>query len=172
MLAAVVDELFIDLVGDDVELLFHGQRGDLLKRFTRDHAAEGVAGAVEDKHLGLVGDARRDLLGADDEAVLVVAGHEHRHAAHHLHHLGIADPVGRGDEHLVARVAEGERNVQDTLLATNEGLDFRSPVKIHVIPSLVITSHRLAQLRDAHRRLISVCSRVMGYLAERIDGLL
>ena len=76
------------------------------------------------------------------------------------------------DEHLVARVAEGERNVQDTLLATNEGLDFRSPVKIHVIPSLVITSHRLAQLRDAHCRLISVCSRVMGYLAERIDGLL
>ena len=76
------------------------------------------------------------------------------------------------DEHLVARVAEGERYVQDAFLAAYERLYLRSPVKVYIIPSLVETSHSLSQFRDTHRRLISVCVWIVGYLAELVDGLL
>ena len=76
------------------------------------------------------------------------------------------------DKHLIARVAEGERYVQNAFLATYEGLDFCNPVEVYIIPALIETSHCFAQLWYAHRRLISVCVWIVGYLAELINGLL
>ena len=168
MLAAIVNELFIDLVGDDVELLFHGEGGDLLERFARDHAAVGVAGAVEDQRLGLVRDALFDLLGANDEAVLVMAGHEHRHAAHHFHHFRVADPVGRGDEHLVAVVDEHAQRRKERLLGAAGDDDLRNIVGKAVVLEEFLRDG-LAQGERARYGRIARPALVDGAMRRRAD---
>ena len=115
VLLAVVNQLLIDFVGDDVKLLLHGQRGDALQQRARIHAAAGVVGRIKNQRLRALGDEGAQRVRVHKEAVRLVARHHHRHAAGHAHHFRIADPAGRGQKHLVAGVEDGAERVEQAL---------------------------------------------------------
>ena len=55
-LQAVVDELFVDLVGEDDEVrMLHDDVRQRLELVGRVGVAAGVAGGVDDEHFGLAG---------------------------------------------------------------------------------------------------------------------
>ena len=75
------------------------------------------------------------------------------------------------DKHAVARVAEGERDVQDALLRPDERLYLALRVEADAIPASVEIRHRVAQLRRAASRLVAVCGRVVCHLAQTLYSL-
>ena len=75
-------------------------------------------------------------------------------------------------QHLVARIHESQRDMQDTLLRTYQRQHLGLRVKVNIIPTLVECRHGLTQLRRTHRRLISVCSWLSCHLTQFLDGLL
>ncbi len=79
--------------------------------------AGGVARVVEHEPLGAGRDGRFQVLGAQLEAVVLAAGDEHRLAIGQRDDVGVADPAGRGDDHLVVLVQRGDHRVEDHLLA-------------------------------------------------------
>ena len=84
--------------------------------------APGVDGAGrvrrrhEQERLGALGAGRLELVDGDPEAV-VDGADGHRNATGQGDRLREGDPVGRGDEDLVARVEQGGEGVGDGLLA-------------------------------------------------------
>ena len=76
------------------------------------------------------------------------------------------------NQHLVARIAESQGNVQDAFLAAYQRLYLRSPVEVYIIPSLIEFCHCLSQFRNAHCGLISMCVGLLSHFAELVDGLL
>ena len=49
MLSAVIDELFVDLVGENQKVLFLCQGGNLLKHLSGINHTGGIAGSVQDQ---------------------------------------------------------------------------------------------------------------------------
>ena len=47
MLCAVIDHLFIDLIGDDGKAVFHGQFTERTKRLLAVYSAGGIVGGVD-----------------------------------------------------------------------------------------------------------------------------
>ena len=90
--------------------------------------AQGVGGELE---LGLVG-------GLDDDGL----------GAGHLHHLGIAQPIGGGDDDFVALFAGGEDDVEAGVFAAAGDDDLRGLVGEAVL-ALVFVGDGCAQFGDA-----------------------
>ncbi len=76
---------------------------------------------------------------------------EDRRAAAEHHHLGVGDPVGRGNDDLVAGVQRGEKRVVDHLLAAGPDDDLRGLV-VEAVLALELAGDRLAQGHDAGDR--------------------
>ena len=85
--------------------------------------AGGVGRRVEDEPLGAGRDRRLKGLRGDLEAALQLSRHHDGGAAGERHHVGVADPVGGGDDHLVAGVHGGEERVEEHLLAAGRDDD-------------------------------------------------
>jgi hypothetical protein len=77
----------------------------------------GFDGLLKMNHLVFGVIAASSCSGVSLKPRLDPAFHRHRRAAGQQHHVGIADPVGRGDDHLVARIAGGHQRVVQDLLA-------------------------------------------------------
>ena len=147
-LPSVIGQAGVDLVGDDVEvgLLAHGGQG--LQLLLAVHHAGGVGGVVEHDGLGLGGDGPLQLAGGELEVLGLGGGDHHGHAAHHLDELIVADPVGRGQDHLVAGVDQGPQSQVHQVLGTAAhhhlaGLVLQAVVRLHA------AAYRLAQLHRA-----------------------
>ena len=67
-------------------------------------------------------------------------------------------------QHLVARIDKGKGDVQDALLGTYQGQELALGIQIDIIPTLIETSHRLAQLGGSHGGLIAVSTGLMSHL--------
>ena len=76
-----------------------------------------------------------------------------------------------GHEYLLAGVDEGQRGVQDALLAADERLYLGLRVQLHAVPAQVEVGHGLAQFGRSHRGLIAVGIRVVRHAAQLFDGL-
>ena len=98
----------------------------------------------------------------------MVAGHEHRHAAHHLHHLGIADPVGRGDEYLVAIIDQHAQSREDGQLGAAGDDDLRNIVGKAVVLEEFLRDG-LAQGERARHGRIARPALVDGAMRRRAD---
>ena len=57
-----------------------------------------------------------DVRRLGEEVILLLGGDEDGRAARHAHHLRVADPAGRGDERLIARVEQGKEGIEQGLL--------------------------------------------------------
>ena len=62
--------------------------------------------------------------------------------------------------------------MQDAFLGTYQRQDLRLSIKIHIIPALIETGHRLSKFWRSHRGLITVGIGLMRHLTEFLDGLL
>ena len=69
------------------------------------------------------------------------------------------------NQHLVARIAESQGNVQDTFLAAYQRLYLCSPIEVYIVPSLIEFCHCLSQFRNAHCGLISMCVGLLSHFA-------
>ena len=81
--------------------------------------------------------------------------------------------VGRitriGNQHAVARIQECQRDVQDSLFGTDQRLDFRFRVEIHVIPFFIPVGKTFTQFGNTDIRLITVFVRLMSMFAQCLD---
>ena len=155
MLLPVVDELFVDLVGDDIELAADRQARDLLQLSAVPDAAVGVVGRVENEHLRAFGHIGQQILRLGDEALARRAGHHHRHAARQADHLRIGHPARRGDDHLVAGVEQrAQRQEQRGLCAVGHD-DLAGGIRQAVVAAQLVADCG-AQLQRAG------CSGVFG----------
>ena len=110
--------------------------------------AGGVGGGVEDQPARARPDRRLEVGRLDLEAVGRRGGHEHRLAAGQQHHIGIAHPIGGGDDHLVAGIEAGEHGVEDHRLAARRDIDLGGLVGEPVFPGELGADGRL-ELGDA-----------------------
>ena len=113
-LPAVVDQLIINFVSDDIHVPGDADVGQGPEHLPGVQHARGVGGRVKEDALGVVGNRFVQLLGRELEFVLLPGLGDDGDAAAHPNDLGIADPIGRGNDHLVAGVhqrADGEIDV-------------------------------------------------------------
>ena len=118
MVAHVVDVL-VDFIGQDDDALVLGQ--NLCQTFQFRFAVNRtcrVAGRAEDEQARLGRDGCLKLCGRYLEILLNACFNEYGSAAGEFGHFGIAHPIGRGDNHLVAIVDEGHDSVAHALLCT------------------------------------------------------
>ena len=125
----------------------HQHVGERLELGARIGGAGRVRRRVEQEPLGLRRDRALERLGADLEAVLHGADHRHRRAAGEQHHVGIAHPVRRRDDHLVARIERRHEGVVEHLLAAGADGDLRGLV-VEAVLALELARDRLLQLGE------------------------
>jgi hypothetical protein len=125
--------------------------------------SRGIAGRVQDDPLGLGRDRPLERRGLQLEALRLGAVDDHRHAVAEQHHLRIGHPVGRRDDHLVARVEGGQHGVEDDLLAAR-GDDGLGGLVVEAVIALHLGADRLTQGgRSRHGRVPRVV------VADRLD---
>ncbi len=99
-----------------------------------------------------------EVLGLELEGVLEPGRRDDRLAPVDRDHLGIADPIVRGDDHLVALVHRDEERVVEDPLAAGADDRVGGLVVERVLP-LELGGDRLAQRRNAeHRRILGLAA--------------
>ena len=173
--------MLVHVVGQHPDMrMAHQHVGQRLHLVARIGGARRVRGRVQHQPFGARRDRALEILRLQLERLFQRRRHEHRLAAVDQHHLGIADPIGRGDDHLVALVQGGEEGVVEDLLAA--GADDRvGRLVVEPVLALELGGDRLAQRRNAEhrrifrlaaadrrdRRLLDVVGRVEVGLADR-----
>ncbi len=125
----VEDKVFVHVVGHDPDMgMAHQDIGQRLDLGPRIGGTRRVRRAVEDEPLGFRRDRGLKLRRGQLEVAVDAAGHRNRRAARQQHHVGIADPVGRGDDDFVARVQRRHECVVERLLAAGPDRDLRGRI--------------------------------------------
>ena len=154
MLLAVVNQLFIDFVGDDVEALLHRQLRDARQLLAVPDAAVRIVRRVENQRLGALGDVGREILRLGDEALLHVALHQHRHAADDAHDFRIGNPARRRDDDLVSGVHNrGQRGVDGEFRAVGDD-HLRGRILQSVVPAQLFADCAAQAERAGRRRIL------------------
>ena len=159
-LVVVVDEVLVDLVGDDPEAVLDGPAADGLDLVGRVHRARGVRGRDEDQRLGAIGAGGLQLVDGDPEAGGLVGGQHDRRPAGQRHRLGVGGPVGGGQQHLVARVHDRLDGLVVRLLAAVGDDDLAGADVVAGVP-LGLVGDGLAQRGEARRRRVVVAGGVL-----------
>ncbi len=176
-----VDEMLVHVVGEHPDMgMAHQHLGERLQFVAGVGGARRVRGRVQHHPLGARRDRALQVLRPQLEGVFQRGRHEDRLAAVDQHHVGIADPIGRGDDHLVALVQRRQEGVVENLLAARAD-DGVGRLVVEPVLALELGGDRLAQRRDAEhrgvlglaapnrldRRLLDVVGRVEVRLADR-----
>ncbi len=173
VLRAVVDQEFVNLVRDDGKILFDRQIANRLQLLAGEHESVGVVGGIDDDGAGLVRHRRAEIVDGGLEVVFLPALHDHRHAARHPHDFGIADPVGAGDDDLVALLQQRLEGVEQRMLRAVGYHDLLGHVIQSVVP-LELIADGLPKLRHTGRGGIAGLSqiqRILGRLADVLRGV-
>ena len=88
-------------------------------------APVGFPGEFRMRRLGLRREGRLQLAGDEPEAGFQGGGQHHGHASQEAHQLGIGDPAGSGNEHLVPFFHDGQQGVEDAMLGASRDHDLR-----------------------------------------------
>ena len=148
-LEVAIGEVLVHVVGEDPDMrMLHQDIGQRLHLGPAIGRARGVGGRVEDHPLRLRRDGALEILGLELEVGFLLRLDEDRGAAAQRHHLGVAHPVGRHADHLVARVQRGKQGVVDHMLAAR-GHDGLRGLVVEIVLALELAGHRLAQRLDA-----------------------
>ena len=125
-------------------------------------------------HVGIVGPHQADAarvhclqpvpVGHPAVLFLQVVGDDVR--AQQSAERGVRGVARVGHQHLVARVDEGQRDVQDAFLRADERLDFRLRVQADAVPAAVPVGKGLPQFGYAHVGHVAVAVGVVGGLAQ------
>ena len=165
----VADEA-VRVVIDNEDSVPTAEIGDLRVKFLRRAGTRGHARIVGPHHFH-AGEVHR-LQGVKIRHPALF-GHEVI-----LDHFRFGNPGGRRiggiarirDQHLVAGVEEGERDQEDTLLGTRQGLDFGSRIQRHAIVAGVPVGEGLAKFGKAHVALVAMDTVLHGRLRDDLQG--
>ena len=150
-LVVVINQIAVNLVRDNINVAAAADLCDRLQLLAGvDHAGR-VGGRVEHEYLGVVRDGGVKLLGGDLEIRLFGCGNDDRDRARLLYHLGVADPVRRRDNDLIARVAQRHQRDIDRVLRTGCHDDLRRLV-VQTAVLLQPVAGSLAQVHQTGRR--------------------
>ena len=151
MVAALVQDLRVDLVSQDPEVARPRDVGDLADHALRQHPAGRILGTVEDDELRAVGDERPQLVEIGVEVVLLAQHQRHGLRAAERDHRRIDREAGVREDRLVARIEEREhREEHDRLRAGRD--DDLSGVHREVAGLVQVRGDGFPQLRHARRR--------------------
>ena len=165
-----VDQVLVDLVGEDPQAVLQGPAADRLDLLGAVDRAGRVRRRDEQQHLGALGPGRLQLLHRGQVAGGLVGDHVDRHAAGQLDRLGVGGPVrGRHDD-LVAGVQQGREGVVDGLLAA-VGDQYLVRRDRHAGVAQRLVRDRLLQLRQPAGRRVLVVLRVLSRLDRRLDDV-
>ncbi|OQC34863.1 MAG: hypothetical protein BWX64_02707 [Acidobacteria bacterium ADurb.Bin051] len=137
-LAAVVDELAVDLVGDQEETVLAAERPDRLELGAGVDGAGRVVRVAEDHGPGARGPRPLELGDRRQvEAVLAAGGDGHQPHPRHRREGGVVRVERLDDQDLVAVVAGGEHREEDRLAAAGGGDDL---VALERQPDLLVVA--------------------------------
>ncbi len=173
-LEPVIGELLVDVVGEDPDIRVAQQHvADRPQLVGRVGGAGRVARVVQHEPAGPRRDRLLERLGAQLEAVVLLARHQHRLAVGQRDDVRIADPARARDDDLVVLVQRRQHGIEDHLLAAGRDDDLlRFVVDARVTEKLLrhgLAQHRragdigivrLVVLDGADRRVLDVARRV------------
>ena len=149
----VVDELFVDLIGDDIYPVLHCDGRDLLQGLPVVRQAGGIGGAVQYDRFCLFGDRLFELGCRDAETLLLRCLHDDGGGIVQDHLVGIGDPVGGGDDHLVAGIEERFGDVVEAVFRPAGNEDLRPFIGEPVV-LLELVNDRVLELVGAAGRSV------------------
>ena len=164
MACAAVGEMRVALVGHQPDFVFLAKGENLLEFIRRnDTRRDGLLGELTNDHARSRSDGFFDGGGFYAEAFFGAGLHNNRLAAGVFHDVGIADPVGRGDDDFVAGFESGRLTaIEDGMLAADVDdalLGFVGGAEFALVP----VADGFAQGHDAGR------GGVFGFIF--VDGL-
>ena len=167
-LRAVVDQVFVDLVGDHPDVVLDRPPADRLGQLPGGHRPRRVRRRAPQQHLRPLGARLLELLDRRQELGLGPAHHLHGDPAGEADRLRVGRPVRRGQQDLVARVEQGGEGLVDGLLAAVGDQHLAGGNgQAGVAPGL--RRDRVAQLGKARGRGVAVVARVEAGLLCRGD---
>jgi hypothetical protein len=113
----LVEDLRIDLVGEDGDAVLHRGVGDGTQPRLGDDPARRVVGVVEDDQPGLRCDLGDQLIDVEGVALLLEQPHRHRHPTDVPDHRLVDREAGVRVEDLVAGIDQGQDGVEHHRLA-------------------------------------------------------
>ena len=119
-------DMLVNLIGDNDDALVAKQH--ILQAFQFLKAIDRtcrIGWRTENQGACLGRDGGLQLLGSDLEILLDGSLHNHRLSIGQFHHLGIAHPVGSGNDHLVASIDDGHDGVAHRLFGAIGAEDLR-----------------------------------------------
>ncbi len=116
VLGVVVNELFVNFVRQNVNVLAAGDFDNRLQFFAGVNRPGWIARAIHDQHFRPRRHRILEIFRTHLPIVTLHRRHDHRFGANQSHHVGITNPVGRGNNHFVARLAGGENCVVTGML--------------------------------------------------------
>ena len=148
---AVVDELVVDLVGNDGEILLDRDVGEAAEFSGGVDDARGVAWGAEQEHPRLGRDGSPQGLRAELEVLLDPCLQKNRLCPGEFDEFRVAHPVGRGNDHLIPLVEHRGEHVVEGVLGAVGDHDLRRRDG-ETCAAAVVVGHGLFELRDASGR--------------------
>ena len=153
---SVVQKFLVHVVGDGEEFAGLDHFGNPTKFVFGVGRPGRIGRAVEEQHLAVRAEGFVELICRNFEAGFFGCGQEFRRPAGQNHDIGIADPIGRGDEDFISGADQGMKGIEEDMFPTTPGRDFRESVFEAVI-SPELGNNGLFDVRSAaHRRIFGL----------------
>ena len=136
VLGIAVNQFFVNLVGDNVEVVLHGKVSQGLQLLLGPHAAIGVGGGVQYEGLGAGRNTAHKIFHLGQEALRFGTVEEYGTALRHAYHLGVANPAGLVDDDLVAGIEDRLEHIVQAVLGAVGYNDL-----VHFIAQAVVVEH-------------------------------
>ncbi|MNM78652.1 hypothetical protein D3C81_905620 [compost metagenome] len=164
VLGFVVEDLVVDLVGEQHKIVLARQFDDVHQDFLRIHRAGRVVRVDQHQCLGIGGDLRLHVVNVGEPAGLLVAQVVHRLAAAERHGGGPQRVVGGRDQHFVAVVQQRLHRHDDQLGHAVAQVDVLDGDAFDFL-LLAVLHHRLACAEQALGVAVALCG---GQVADHI----
>ena len=117
MLAFSVDQLFVNFVGDDIEVMRYRKLAEPAQALFAVDRPSGIVRGIDHDRAGFRGDGL--LNGAQVEGKGLRNGiDQNRNALRQFDNFHIADPAGLGNDHLVPRIDHRQNRVEQRLFGS------------------------------------------------------
>ena len=168
MLSTIVGEFFVNFVGKDEDVLFSCYFGKGLEFFAGVDRAGRVAWRVDDNHLRPWRHRVFEILGRDLPVVFLGGLHKNGFATDEANHLGIAQPVGSGNDHFIAFIHYRSDGIEARVLgsAANNHLAW---LVIEAVVFEKFLGNRLAEFRNAGTGSVFGATILEGLDGGRLD---
>ncbi len=163
MFPAVEDDVLVGLIRQDEDPPLLGDLRQRLQLRLVEHGARGVAGGVEDHHLGLVGDRLADIGRVELEAVLLPHRRPDRDPAEKPD-LGVIVVSRIDDDDLLARRHQVEHGVEDHLHGAHGHEDLRGRIGRDAVFGFQLVGDGVPQVPEALGRRVAGETFVQGRL--------